>query len=275
MMNGVCVIGDSHTGAIAAAERSLDQNQNSATYFAAMHNAWGDPFDWKRLGGGKVEHITQPLRLITEGLRLCPTTKELEESFIKSAKTPYVSVDDYDAFVCVDCTFSVTFLFSFAQIFRYDGLPLAKDDQSLISKACFDAAITGLLEQTWSMQIARMLRNLSTKPIYVIPEPFASRDTDESATGKAGLYTFAEKNLYSADLGKIFADACAALEERTRVRLLMQPHETVQDHIFTRRDYARSSLIERPEDDLLHCNEQWGRLVLRDLMEDLSPRRVS
>jgi len=276
MMHGICVIGDSHTGAIAKAERRLDKDgKNTATYFVAMHNIWGVPFDWRRRDGAKVQKFHFPLALTAAGSELRPDNEKLEASFIEWARKPYISVDEYDAFVCIDCTFSVALLFSFAQIYRYDRMRASPHNQLLVSEACFKAAIAGLAEQTWSMQIARLIQRTTTKPVYVIPEPFASSDVPETASGKAGLYIAAKNNGYLEEFGRIFSDTCADLQKETIVTVLQQPPETVQDHVFTRREYAQSSLIERPEDDLLHTNERWGELVIQDLMQDLANRRAS
>ena len=276
MMQGICVIGDSHSGAIGKAERRLDKDgRNTATYFVAMHNAWGDPFDWRRGDGAKVQKFNFPLALTVCGSELRPNNEALEASFVETARKPFISVDEYDAFVCVDCTLSVTILFSLAQIYRYDRPHGSPHHQLLISEACFKAAIAGLMKQTWSMQIASMLRGMTTKPVYVIPEPFASSDVPETANGKAGLYIIGKNNGYLEEFGKIFSEICADLQKETKVTVLQQPPETVQDHVFTRREYAQSSLIERPEDDLLHTNERWGELMILNLMQDLASRRAS
>jgi hypothetical protein len=276
MMEGICFIGDSHTGAIGKAERRLDKDgRNTATYFVAMHNVWGDPFDWRRGDGAKVQKFHFPLGLTVSGSELRPNNEALETSFVECARKSFISVDEYDAFVCIDCTFSVTLLFNLAQIYRHDRMRASPHNQILISEACFKAAIAGLVEQTWSMQIARMLRGMTTKPVYVIPEPFASSDVPETASGKAGLYIIAKNNSYLEEFGKMFSEICAGLQKEMKVTLLEQPPETVQDHVFTRREYAQSSLIERPEDDLLHTNERWGELVIQDLVQDLANRQTS
>ena len=269
-MKSICFIGDSHVAAIANAARNSDiaKRHFDSSHFAANHAVWGNSFDFSADG---LRITPQPLPLRLSGSRLTASTEALSDAFMKTSGVSDIAIEQFHAFVLVGLSFSMFLVIRLSQAFRHDRLPKANDRQILTSDGCFHAAAKGLLAQTASIRVAQLIRRVVGTPIFIVAEPFPSRDSPKDAAGKLGAYNFAERSGYSAELVSTFNRASSELEQEFGLCVITPPGETIRDWIFTDPRFSRASSLslppseKAPEQAFLHTNEQWGELTVRNL----------
>lgn len=246
-MKRLCIIGDSHTAAIKRAWWAIESEfpGMEITYFTS-HRA--------RFGG-----------LAVEGNTLVPQTEELRDILLRSCKFEPVIAADYDRYILCGLDFSL--LHAMNQLMPFRSEDQAPDNRAPVSRDCYLKAMTGILRGTISIQIARKLRQITDRPMTIIPGPMVS-DANELK-----LYPRLRETGDAERIADVFRAACDTLGRELDATITRQPPETLRDPLQTLAVYSQDAPREwgdtpRPDGwkDYQHMNVDYGMLVMRALL---------
>ncbi len=228
-MTKVCVIGDSHIGALrrAAAGRELEFD---VTYFTG--------------------HVEMMVAVSIEGRELVAPDETARRHWQRtSGGQASIRVDDYDCFIITGLGLGLApsharmgmerLLDDLYGNYVCDGMAQPADGKYLVSEDCFVAAAEGLLQQREALRIAGMIRSLCNTPILVVPvpNPSAGFDEEEFPARFASLFG-AARNGDGDALAAVFASACQRLSKRNGVRIMPHPGEAAEAGLFNRREFC-------------------------------------
>jgi hypothetical protein len=251
----VCIVGDSH---IAALKLGLAE-------MAAAGRAEVDFF-------GAPGHAVRAEGLTLAGGVARPTTPHLQHQFELTAGRPDLPIAAYDAFVWVSLGHGLRSLFLFNHTYRRAGWSGATRFAHLLSEACFDEAVAGLVRAAPAFGLIRQFRAVTDRPMFLVPHPLPWE-----GVRVAGLPSYwSDLPAIGAPLADAFARESGRLADELAVALVPPPAQAVVDGFFTRSAFKRGavrlrgSLNERHEDDEpFHMNAAYGRLVMAELLRRL------
>lgn len=207
----ICVIGDSHAAALKSGwEQIRGQTDGHALTFFA---APGD-----QIG-----------ELAVRNDRLVPSSEKLREALIKTSGGRHrIVTARYDVFFLCGLKLTINLL----RPGETDASMFAKVDGSPLASAL------------------RKLRQCTTRPVVVVPQPFSVRP--------GGSYSASRRAL-------VFDNACHRLASENASTFLPQPEETRDaTGIGTLAKFARSAArLGGGTDDGAHMNADYGAIVLR------------
>ncbi len=251
-MARLCVIGNSHIGAIRRGWDTVSRNYPNAT------------IDFFGSTG-----ISMNTLVAVDGLISSPDEEVREMLERTSGGKKSIVPDSYHAFVVVGLGLSAE---SFSYVYkRFRPLAFARADMRLISRACYAATISGRLQTSLALQTARLVRSVSSAPIFCIPAPQpSSLVLDEPIVDAEWL---SEPALMDV-LHEAIVAAAAPIEAAEGFRFLWQPSETMERGPYSRREFGMNAvnLFGRPkgeQDRVFHMGPEYGAIVVRALLATL------
>lgn len=251
-MSRICVIGDSHVGALKRAASALPPGEFGAamTFFAG--------------------HVDLMRSLRAEGRTLVTPSKELRRLLAVSSRgAETIAVDDYDQFVVIGLQFGIRRLAALYRDYTSDSMTSRPDGKYLLSDACFVKAAEAAAAGSEAMRIARMLRALTDRPIIVVPVPNQAAGLDEAELPRHMATLFAAVRNGDADaIGALFARLCAELGRTVGVRIIPPLREVAENGLFNQRSFSllpedTSGLsLHRKLGLMAHGNELYGARIL-------------
>jgi hypothetical protein len=194
---------------------------------------------------------------------------ELARTLERAGSPVDVAVSDFDRFVIVGLELSLGVCASvYGRFLPYDRYPARRFDinaPQLISKSCMDAAITGLIERTGAIRVARQLRTATDRPIYIVPQPNPIEElksvVPQTPRQKRAVakWTPLFPEAIATEMYDVFLGLARRVAAPHRITVLGQPAETLSAG-FTRAIYKREK-----QDDVRHTNAAFGRDILRSL----------
>ena len=254
----VCVLGNSHTGAIKSAwtNRAPSVAPGFALRFFAASN-----FNLENL--------------ICENGALVPKFNDSAEKFrITSGGLDTIDIARYDAIVLIGAEFGINtqeLCGTQGTIRHLEAGPVSQ----LLSKACYAATIETALENSLAVSLIDRIRSISDLPVLICPKPFLS----ESSLTKKEIRRnprLGDHVLFAAVVAQAKAIA-EVIAKRHRVEVLWQNDSTIGIPGFTRAelgiDAARLSKREKNtsehKPDGRHMNEEFGFISLMDVLRRL------
>lgn len=245
-MKRICVIGDSHVAALKFAWWEIAQE------FPDIKITWF------------TSHRRRFVDLVVRGDRLVPEGDELREVMRRSCKFEPEIAADYDRYVVCGLDYSMYVTMHKLAGFRSEDQ--APDNRAPLSSACYLQAMTGILRDTVSLEVARKVRAITAQPMTIVPSP---RISDANPLK---LYPrFRETGDAERIAGYFFA-ASDILGREVGAEMARQPAETLRDPLLTLAVYTQDAPrefgdTERPEGwiDYQHMNAEYGALMLRAL----------
>jgi hypothetical protein len=244
-MKRVCIIGDSHIGALQSGWRAL-----------------GDEFpDIEVTSFGAPRPLFDELQV--SGRRLVPASERLREYFVRTSGGEAEISGAYDRYLVCGLSWAMRLLLPSIGKFRSEDLVV--DGRVPLSNDCYDRVMKGLLRDSLTMRTLKNLRTITDRPIAVIPAPMPSDMIP------APVYRRFCDSGDAQPIAACFLSAAAAVAKDVDVELIRQPPETLSNPIQTLQIYKRGSVrtfqgnldIEHGEDDHQHMNAAYGALVLR------------
>ncbi|KGF72923.1 hypothetical protein DO97_04305 [Neosynechococcus sphagnicola sy1] len=228
----ICVLGNSHVGSLKNAWDELQRKYPNIeiTFFAAPKND---------LSGLSIRNQ-----------ELVPTNKGLEKilHYTSGGKTK-VNPKDFDLFLI------------YGLYFRVLKLDERFSDAVLI-QACRDNYL-----QSLNYQVAAMVRQLSSRQIYIGHHPLKASESTVCSESKSISY--------NRVLGMT-----STIPNISNLYFLPQPEITIENGWNTRIEYSKGSTrleinvsrknIEHPNSDLVHMNEKFGEIYLNAFLEKVS-----
>jgi hypothetical protein len=244
-MKNICIIGDSHTAAMRTGWVRIRREfpEIEVSFFSA--------------------HRVRFVDLAVVGDALVPQSEELTRLLSRTAPTPSIGAN-FDRYVLCGLDYSI--LFAMTKLMGFRSEDQAADNRAPLSRECYLRAMTGCLRDTVSMQTARKLRAITSRPMTIMPGPRIS-DSNELK-----LYPFLRENGSAEKIAAYFRAACDLLGREVDATVAEQPPETLRDPLQTLSVYAKDPPREFAETELpagwkdyQHMNADYGALVLRAL----------
>jgi hypothetical protein len=181
----------------------------------------------------------------------------------------------YDFFLICGGTPS---MFHAVHLYRAAGIPAfarsVDGDRQLMSRACFQAALAGVMQGGMGYRLAVKLAAMG-KPCFVTGHPRLSVAARADPKSFAGFLRV-EQNKDAAQLSALF-DAAAIDAFAGLATYLPQPPATITDDIFTDEAYRRGAIrltptddVAQPPQDYLHANAVYGALIIDGLCGQLA-----
>ncbi len=248
-MRSLCIIGDSHIGAIKLgwSAAGIGFPKWTVTFYGSVGNA--------------LESMIARDGVLTSDdeavLDYFHKTSGISRSGIKP--------DKYDAIAVVGLglsTHTLSKLYLHHRLLRF-----ATDETEVISQACHDACIRAAIEDTLCFQIARTLRTMSHVPVWMVPVPQSSIAIVDRPSPEHPWLSNPEMMavLYRSVLAQT-----AAIASAENLMFFRQPEATLVHDCYTALEYARDGVgafgVVKPKQDPFHMNGMYGAEILRGLL---------
>ena len=179
----------------------------------------------------------------------------------------FIRPDDYDALLITACSFGPLAVMNFYRDMSFFGLK--RKAQHVIPRERFIAASRRALNATAAMHICQTWRQLSTKPVVVIPNPLPS-ETGFGENDQPVMEIWKQCRAHGDEeaLLGVFASVTAAFETEFGFTFLPQADITRHGPISTKPLYCENavSVLNRTEishaaDDYFHMNDIYGEVM--------------
>jgi hypothetical protein len=255
----LCILGDSHVGALLEADvfRALKRT-HKVTFFTA--------------------HIDNFPDLYLRDGKLCTDNEDFAELLQShSGGKREIVLEDYDEFVLMGLGLSAgaVAIYYYDYIFDgiYDKLDAARDQKYVVSDAFFSKLCQYVLLQSEAMRIATTIRKGSSRPITVVaaPNPGLGMAESEYPEWFPPFHAIMRDGL-DAIYARIFREVCALLAEKHGVMIIPSLPEAAENGVFNRFEYSLfSELAEGAPDDeklnaIVHGNGRYGKLLIKRIL---------
>ena len=247
-MTRICAIGNSHLAALMLGWQGIAKEYPGVeiSFFAARGDLLGD--------------------LAVHKGRLVPRSRQLRRALKKTHERPRIN-GIYDAYLLGGLDFSLLWVASICKNFRSEAHK--RDARIPLSDRCFARLLRDKLRESLAMKTATKLREITSAPIFLIPEPFP-------AAGGAGVKIVAgiEANGDDKSFASLFEQACFEAAGDLNLTLVMQPEFTRSTPLRTNCELSRGSTkltgglaVAHREGESLHMNESYGSIMLRQAFD--------
>jgi hypothetical protein len=261
----ICLLGNSHLVSIKEAMDSRDLSHPGEVRWLYARG--------RALGTLKVVDDI----LLTDDA----TTKQLMEDKSEHSE---VRVSEQSAFVIVGLGLSMQLAFEAMFDARLFSQP--RSDQVLVSKALLHASFSRTLRQMTAFRIAVMLRQHSTAPIIIVPQPATLATIidwvrPKRPRGRAPRQRIAERfdsferiqaictaalhDCLGADVVSLFEKTLLDITAQEGLSACLQPRDTLENGL-TKAKFARV-YVSRPM-DVVHTNVDYGHRILTQLTQE-------
>lgn len=257
MNNRVLFIGSSQIGSIKLAhDQTPDLLSGWDIDFMAFNQQWARFFD------------------MVDGI-LRPTGEAAEEVRVQGVQEPHIL--RYRAIVVIGMGMTSLLMGSIYQTHRL--LMHFREGFQLLSRPAFDAATADAILASGMVHIVQKLRSVTQAPILAVPDPLLSAAIVEDEDW-ADVWTGPHVPFLLEQYFERLHKHVGPLAD-----LLGPPPEAVVGHAFTHIDYSRGGVRMEPRSrrgdirrydearrDRRHMNEEYGRLICRDICSWLTQK---
>jgi hypothetical protein len=244
-MTKVCILGDSHTGALLSGWRAMKSEfpEIEITSFGAPRALFGE--------------------LVVSGSQLVPNSEKLSEYFRRTSGGLEAVSHSYDRYIVCGLSWAMRFLLPTIVNFRSEDQ--VRNGRIPLSNDCYARVMAGLLRESISVQTLAKLRQITDCPITMIAAPMPS---DRSPMQ---MYTRLSDSGDALKIARQFELSAGVVAKEAGAEFLGQPSETLSNPLQTLYRFKRGSVrafdgkldVEHGEDDHQHMNAEYGELVLR------------
>ncbi len=253
----LCIIGDSHTGALKLGWDKL---------------ATGYP-DWQcEFYGG--HHPLASLSLRDAELVSSDWKARWLFRYTSRGHTS-IALSRFGAFAVVGFDLSTRSLIQILS--RHRPYELAGPDSEVISASCLRAAIRGAIQTGRALQIARMIRSSSDAPIFLITTPQASEGIIDAAPDTYRRQNLIANPALQTTFYNAYLEASATVEAAEGFRFIQQPAQTLIRDAYTVHHYATSAVGfsgRKREPDMYHMDRDYGAAMMEALFSEVMQQRA-
>ena len=260
----LCVIGNSHLAAV-----KLGWDQLASGHPGVQPRFFGSPratlreLHWH----GPVlvcrsEQVQRNLRMTSGGL-------------------DQIDLREFDAVLLCGLGFGLRQVAKLNLSHRHTGLAGQATAAHLVSRACFQAALRGQMEQTVAVRLGRLIREGCSLPLLLAPTPMPGEGLMQSQD--EDIIRWWQPILEAGDEAALLADheqACSTLVPPF-TRILAQPPVTLASPLTSRQIYQQGAARlaggnnePQPDGDVMHMNAAYGAEVLREALAMLATLTV-
>jgi hypothetical protein len=252
-MKRLCVIGNSHVAALKLGWERLRASYPgmSLTFF-----------------GTAGRDACKNLRLV-EGA-LVPDERDLRNFLWTSGGREKIKLEDYDHFLLVSLGFGPQEMFHVARKFSF-AEPRLDQSKRLVSRECFMEAVTDTLLGSMAAAITTIIRKNVNRPVLILPQAASSIEIIKTDKFRAA-HSAAPAQCWAL-LNELWAECATSVATRLGAAIVLQPAETVSNHIFTAHEFCRGSVRltpdlthEHPDHDFTHMNADYGIVTLKTVL---------
>ncbi|HEX3429318.1 MAG TPA: hypothetical protein VHT03_00400 [Rhizomicrobium sp.] len=257
-MSRVCVIGNSHISALVLGWREIarDHAQTTLEFFAAP--------------GTKVNRFK-----VSRG-SLVPRSATLRKFLAVTSQQKTIS-GDYDIYLICGLRLGVLHMAPLFGRFRPEAL--TPDERAPLSNECFARSLIGCVSASLAVETVRKLREITSAPIAVIPDPLPTKNYAE-----CDFLNRAEERGEAETVASFFEAACVAVCAGLNAECHFQPSSTKSAILRTDVTYSEGAMRLRtgsavehrnPLSIARHMNGTYGALVLREILGTSASRSNS
>lgn len=260
----ILVLGNSHVAALRVAwKHERSRWPRLEIQFAAAH------------GQGQAD-------LTIKNHMLAPKSQKVRENMMRVNGRAEYDLRDYDAFAISGGTPSAFHAIALYNQARFFGLPSLADfepskswEWSVLSRAAFQSALVGLMQNGSAMAIARTLVSTG-KPCVIIQQLRVSLDCLSQPRKYAGFLRV--KNNHDTGTLSRMLDESSTAAYAGLGNVLHQPHATRVHDIFTASEFRRGATrltandnALQPDDDFIHGNGKYGEAIVDAVYNHFCP----
>jgi len=261
----IAVIGNSHAGMLRAASLSEE--------FSAVD------FDWLVKPGSGLE------RIVVEGCRLFANDHSMQSYLLSMGMETEIDLREYDAAVFAGRTISTLDVAYISRDYvivdwvdsdTVDGILMQVSNRwsnvQFITENAFSDTLLNMIKQGFTHQAVSVVSQYCATPVFVVPQPFLSQKVLLPEVKKHKVFRKISKLNCFPELAELLHRAHhAAFADFPNVTLLQQDNATIFNSLFSKDEYCRNSLRaatleERVEEDYLHANGEFGKIVLEKIV---------
>ena len=250
-MKRICILGNSHAACWMVA------------WDKTKHLYPGYNITFFMVGGYELGNLE-----IANGKLIAGNQKLKQQMQQSSGGLAEIVPDEFDHIVIISLTFgyrNLTPLFK-----QCCSLSTGhRNDCQLISDQLFKQATSDILHASLAIKIARQLREITTTPLTLAPAPCQSEDALQEKDIE--LATLLDKVHILENYYHLFYEQALFVSKSVNSDVLLQPDDTLAWPGYTKRELARnginSSLTKVANTDVSHMNQQFGEIMIRQLLE--------
>jgi hypothetical protein len=228
MVTRICIMGDSHVTALKLGWPLIESEfANTEPTFFAGTNV-----EWRNVG-------------VRDG-QITPHSEALRNQFAASSNGHTQINAGFDAYAVNGLGLGIG---------RFLSAALAAQDIADIAQQ----HMRKKLRLTTAANVLAMLRGITSARVFLLPAPYQPAEFSTAVT----QLTREVRSMIST----LFLQECRSLARDHQVEFMPQPYSTVSgDLVTTKMEYARRETRAGLADHV-HCNPQYGALVLRQILE--------
>lgn len=254
-----CIIGNSHAGALISAHSQ--QTWRDVEAAPELYHFTKPGLD--------VNHIG-----ISDGY-IYARNADLETRLTQTGSPNKLRLANCDAIVLSAMSAS---MFAAIRLLQSHNLYVPNDDGDLprpgkrafLSPSAYKASLSQITRSGAAWQFARAIRQASSIPIFVVPQPYPSALVLETID-RYPLFHRMHKKRLGATLANFLESANRdGFHMIENLHWIAQPQQTIQhgfltNQIFTRGALRLSGAAEQPKNDVLHANAKLGMFYWQEI----------
>ncbi|MCD2181236.1 hypothetical protein [Rhizobium sp. GN54] len=258
MARAICVIGNSHIGALKLGWERLKGNYDHQLSFLGVPGA----------------HFR---KLAVQDGKVVATTQISQRYFSKTMDTEAIALESYDAIIVVAAGLGLLKTMELTDRWRPywlldDGALGASAEFDLVSTKVFEELVAAKVRKSFAHKFVSRISQQGAAAVLYMPTPLPSSDAKlrtQYTNPVLGLLTGAK----GRELASVYFDAVEKVMRSERV--MRPPAHILVDGAMTDSRYSRGSVrldseSDHPEHDLQHMNADYGALILEAALDRLA-----
>lgn len=257
-MTKVCLIGNSHVGALVTAWES---EANRYPHIKA---------DYYALKSSRLLNVSAGIG----GTLVSPQPMYSHTAEEGQGKTDTIDVSAYDAAVLVGCVFGPASVLRVYIDHHYPGLSSRQGEE--LTREQFRQAVRQRIRKTAIQHLQTLIQKASPMPLFVVPVPLPSESGFEAVdTPIMQSYRAARQNGDGEQLMTLYKVVCEELRLEG-LRVIQQPDDTMFSPLSTLSSFAENSVRMRRQhkqhdvEDIFHMNSEYGAIMWREIAAALA-----
>lgn len=220
---------------------------------------------------------------------LTPLSVDAIDNFKTLGGVDTIDLDSYDAIVVVGCQIASSRASYLYRRSRWAALPsiaqatdIASQKWTLVSKDAFSTMLYEMLAMALGGKLIRHLRQGTDRPIYLASQPRTATGIQQIEKHALTVLNDIIRDGDAAAISAMFDQTATAVCKDHNATFLMQPRQTIQDHVLTKPVFTKGAVrlsrkgrYPQPPEDILHANASYGATVLDQIAKALGLKTLA
>jgi len=214
---------------------------------------------------------------------LTPISDQAIDNFQTLGGMGAIDLNAYDAIIVVGCQVACSRASYLYRRARWAALPSVIDcadimnqPWTLVSEPAFAAMLYETLSKTLGGKFIHHLRQGTNRPIYLANQPRTATGIMDIEQHALTILNDIRRDGDAAAVSIMFERIARQLCNDHDVTLLVQPRNTIQEHVMTRPAFTKGAVrlsrqgrYPQPPQDIIHANASYGATVLDQIAKAL------